>query len=183
MSSCNLVLRCRPGSPFRRADRTEFVAECSAEMVASENEFLSHGVIVILVCDDLWNHLSRDEVQEAFGQSLGVHRWDVEVDFYPNKGFLVLLPTPVLRDRILTANSGIPVGRAKLQLLPWTRLAGAEAIKLSFKVRLCIEGVPHHARQPPIIRKLLPADSLFDCVDFNHRNDKEAQCCYVTVWS
>jgi hypothetical protein len=58
-----------------------------------------------------------------------------------------------------------------------------EAIKLSFKVRLCIEGVPHHARQPPIIRKLLHVDSLFDCIDFNHRNDKEAQCCYVTVWS
>jgi hypothetical protein len=183
MPLLSLVLRSRgrPGSPSRRVGRTDFVAECSAEMVATENELHSRAVIAIAVYDDPWYHLTRDAVQEAVEQSLGVHRWDVEVNFYRSKSFLVLLPTPALHDHVLAANSGITVGHATLQLWPWTRLAGAEAIKLSFKVRLCIEGVPHHAQQSSTLQKLLPMNSLFDCIDFKHRNDNKAQCCYITV--
>jgi hypothetical protein len=96
---------------------------------------------------------------------------------------LLLLPTPVLHDHILSANAGITMGCAKLHLLPWTRLAGAETIKLPFKIPLYIEDIPHHVRQPSVIRMLLPTDALFDCIDFKHRNDNEAQCCYITMWS
>jgi hypothetical protein len=67
MPLLSLVLRSRgrPGSPSRRAGRTDFVAECSAEMVATENELHSCAVIAIAVYDDPWYHLTRDAVQEA----------------------------------------------------------------------------------------------------------------------
>jgi hypothetical protein len=58
----------------------------------------------------------------------------------PPKGFLLLLSTPTLRDR------GLSIDRVMLQLIPWTCMAGAEAAKLSFKVRIFIEGILHHAR-------------------------------------
>jgi hypothetical protein len=70
----------------------------------------------------------------------------VGVEFYPPNGFLLLLPSPELRDHVLAANGGLTVGHAKLQLLPCTHLAGAEAAKLAFKVQLFIEGIPFQAR-------------------------------------
>lgn len=85
------------------------------------------------------------------GKWLGIPHRDIGVEFCPPKGFLLLLPSPAIRDRALSSNAGVAVGRAKLQ----TRLAGAETAKLSFKVRLCVEGVPHHARQLSTLRQLL----------------------------
>jgi hypothetical protein len=55
-----------------------------------------------------------------------------EVDFYPPGGFLLLLPTSSLRDRALSCNVGFSVGRAKLQLIPLSRMAGVEVAKLQF---------------------------------------------------
>jgi hypothetical protein len=52
-----------------------------------------------------------------------------------------------MHDRALAYNGGLTVGRAKLQLLPWMRMVGAESAKLSIKVHLFIEGIPHHAHQ------------------------------------
>jgi hypothetical protein len=70
-----------------------------------------------------------------------------------------------------------------LQILPWTRMAGAEDIKLPFKVRLCIEGIPRHARQEASVRQLLPQGMLFERFDDRHRNDGDASCCCVLIWS
>jgi hypothetical protein len=114
---------------------------------------------------------------------MGIPRRDIEVDFFPPKGFLLLLPSPDLRDRGLSCNDGFSIGRAKLQLLPWTRLVGAEAAKLAFKVPLCVEGVPHHAQQQAAIKQLLPRGSLFEGLNSHFRSDKEAACCCVSVWS
>jgi hypothetical protein len=80
---------------------------------------------------------------------------------------LLLLPTPGLHDKVLACNDCLAVGWAKL-LLPWTRLAGAEATKLSFKIHLFIEGIPHHARQVATIQRLLPHDTLIEGLD--HRS-------------
>jgi hypothetical protein len=99
-------------------------------------------------------------VQEAVGKWLGIPHRDIGVEFYPPKGFLLLLPSPAIRDRALSSNAGVAVGRGKLQLMPWTRLAGAETAKLSFKVRLCVEGVPHHVGQLSTLRLSVTADSL-----------------------
>jgi hypothetical protein len=95
---------------------------------------------------------------------------------------MLLLPTADLRDRVLASNAGLTIGRAKLQLLPWARLVGAEATKLAFKVRLFVDGVPFHARQEPAFRCLLPLDSLFEGFDHRSRNDGEASCCEVAAW-
>jgi hypothetical protein len=115
-------------------------------MVAPENDYHARGIIAVVLCDDPWFHVTREAVQEAFGRWLGVPNHDVAVDFYPDKGFLVLLPTSGIRDRALSSNAGLGVGQAKLHLRPWTRLAGAESSTLPFRVRLCIEGIPQHAR-------------------------------------
>jgi hypothetical protein len=75
-------------------------------------------------------------------------------------------------------------------------MVGVEPVKLPFKVRLCIEGVPNHASQAPIIHKLLPKDAsqapiihkllpkdaLLECIDCTYRSDNKENCCYIIVW-
>jgi hypothetical protein len=72
------------------------------------------SLIAITICDDLRLHLTRDEVQEVTCSWLDIPCCDVGVEFYPLNGFLLLLPSLELRDRVLAANGGLTVGRVKL---------------------------------------------------------------------
>jgi hypothetical protein len=119
----------------------------TTDMATSENEDHSRGLIAISICEDPWFCVTREAMQEDVGLWLGIRRRDIDIELFPRKGFLLLLPSSELHDHALSSNGSVPVGRAKLQLLSWTRLVGAEAAKLPFKVRLYVEGVPHHARQ------------------------------------
>jgi hypothetical protein len=153
-------------------------------MAVTENEFHARGLIVIVVvCDDPWYCLTREMVREAAGRWMGAPPRDISVDFFPPKGFMLLLPSPRLRDRVLDNNFELVAGQAKIQLLPWTRLAGAEACKLPFKVRLCIEGTPFHAHQESTIHQLLPPGSLLEAFNCEFCNDSEVHCFCVTIWT
>jgi hypothetical protein len=159
------------------------VAEYNAELVAAENDYHSRGVIAIKICEDPWFHISCDEVRQAVGAWLGVPRCDLEVEYFLAKGFLVLLSTSAICNRMMSLNTGLTIGQAKLQHLPWLCMVGAEPVNLPFKICLCIEGIPSHVRQAPVIRQLLPKDAQFECIDYTYRNDNEANFCCVIVWS
>jgi hypothetical protein len=107
-------------------------------MLATKNDYHCRGIIAITVSDDPWLHLTRCAVQEATENWLGIPCHDVTINFYPWGGFLLLLPSPAIRDKVLAANAGLTIDKAKLQQLPWTRLAGTEATKLHFKICLFI---------------------------------------------
>jgi hypothetical protein len=121
-------------------------------------------------------------MQEDVGLWLGIRRRDIDIELFPRKGFLLLLPSSELHDHALSSNGSVPVGRAKLQLLSWTRLVGAEAAKLPFKVRLYVEGVPHHARQESTLWQLIPWGSLLECFNLNAQNDNEASYYCIIKW-
>jgi hypothetical protein len=110
--------RATPGLSGQWPDRAKVVVEYSTELVATENDYHSRRVIAIKVCDDPWFHLSRDEVWEAVSNWLGIHHRDIDVQFYPTKGFLVLLPTSSMHDRELSPNFGLTIGQPKIQLRP-----------------------------------------------------------------
>jgi hypothetical protein len=108
---------------------------------------------------------------------------DIGVKFYPPSGFLLLLPTSALCDKVQVGNAGLTINRAKLQLLPWTHLAGPEATKLSFKILLFIEGIPHHAHRVATIQRLLPQDTLIEGLHNCYCNNNKASCCIVMLWA
>jgi hypothetical protein len=62
-------------------------------------------------------------------------------------------------------------------------MAGPKLVKLPFKVRLCVEEIPHHAHQAATIHKLLPQDTLLECIDYTYHSDNEVNCCCAIVWS
>jgi hypothetical protein len=97
----------KSGLPSERVDRAEACVAYSTEMVATENDYHSRGVIAIKVWDDPWFHLTWDDVGEAFGKWLGIPQRDIEVEFFLGKEFLVLMPSPSHRDSILSAYTSI----------------------------------------------------------------------------
>jgi hypothetical protein len=173
----------RPGSPSKRADYITRCITLTMDMLATENDYHSHGIIAISISDDPWLHLTRPAVQEATCSWLGIPCCDVQVNLYPLNGFLLLLLTPAIRDKVLSHNAGLTVSRTKLQLLPWTRLTGAKATKIHLKIRLFIKGLPPHAYQVSMIQRLLPQDSIIEGIDNCHRNDNEASCCGMVLWA
>jgi hypothetical protein len=66
------------------------------------------------------------------------------------------------------------VGQAKIELLPWTRIAGAEASKLLFKVRLCASPTMCASHPPFDIYSL--KGTLLEAIDHDYRNDVETHC-------
>jgi hypothetical protein len=175
--------RPRPSSPSRRLDKVEVCVPFTPAMLAMENTFHSRGLIAIVIYDDPWYRVTRDAVRTASSKRLNIPIGDIDITFYPLGGFLLLLPTPNHHGRVLSSNDSITVGHAKLQLLPWTRMAGANAVKLLFKVQLCIEGIPRHAHQEASVKWLLQQGTLFERFNDSHRNDGDASYCCVLIWS
>jgi hypothetical protein len=62
-----LADRGRPGSPSKLVDRIATTTPYTADMLATENEYHARGMIAVMVCEDPWLHLTREEVQEAAG--------------------------------------------------------------------------------------------------------------------
>jgi hypothetical protein len=51
-----------PGSPSKRADYVTRCVALTADMLATENDYHSHGIIAISISDDPWLHLTRRAV-------------------------------------------------------------------------------------------------------------------------
>lgn len=101
---------------------------------------------------------------------------------YPT-GFIVLFSDAHLRDHALDYTSGIDLGGgSKLRFIPWTRMTSAKIADLQFKMRLCIEGVPPHARQLETLKVLFDPNTLIESID-QPNSDTEAACCSVKLWT
>jgi hypothetical protein len=118
----------------------------TVEMAAAENDYHSRGLIAIVVCGDPCYNLTWEMVKEAKGWWLGVPHARHQHGFFSHRRVFCCCSL------CQASKTESLVGQARIQLLPWTRLIGVEASKLPFKVRLCIEGIPHHARQVATIR-------------------------------
>jgi hypothetical protein len=53
---------------------------------------------------------------------------------------------------------------------------------LSYKARVCIEGVPEHARDPVSVAPLFAGRALIDSVDDVALSDQETACIRLWVW-
>ncbi|KAM0868365.1 hypothetical protein ACQ4PT_041358 [Festuca glaucescens] len=76
----------------------------------------------------------------------------------------------------------VPFGCVFFMVSPWSRFRKASAGRLSYKVRVCIEGVPPSAHNWEAVRGLFDSTVIFDSVD-NSLNSKEDSACFkVWVW-
>lgn len=106
----------------------------------------------------------------------------MDISLEPLVGFLILFSDHRLRDYALDCHDGIDFGGPRLHFRPWSRMADADSANLPFKMRVCIEGVPCHGRQPETVKQLFHPDTLIECID-RPTSDKESACCCVKLWT
>ncbi|CAO2035762.1 unnamed protein product [Urochloa humidicola] len=77
------------------------------------------------------------------------------------------------------------VGPVRFQLLPWKRQVGARAelFKFYYHVRVCIEGVPPHARHPEAVATLFPRPSFVDDLNCDMEKAEEEECYRLWIWT
>jgi hypothetical protein len=104
-----LLDHARLGTPSWHPDRIEGCVEFTTEVAEIENIYHSHTGIAVKLCDDPWFHLTCDAVHEVIGVWLGIQHYDIEVEFYPTKGFIVLLPLAGAHDNVLVMANSITI--------------------------------------------------------------------------
>lgn len=160
------------------------VVACAAStpaLVADEAKFNRCAAIGVYVSSGACTSVDTVEVRAAIEDQLLIPSSEMEVSLYTN-GFLVLFSDGRLRDHALDCQNGIDLGGARLFFRPWLRMANSTASRLLFKMRLCIEGVPPHARQPETLKQLFDPNTLIECIDAP-LSDKETACCCVQLWT
>ncbi|CAN6276849.1 unnamed protein product [Urochloa humidicola] len=66
--------------------------------------------------------------------------------------------------------------------MPWGRHVGASDGNLPYRSRVCLEGVPAHARQIDAVLHLLPKRSFVEEIDYTREKEDEMGCFVLWIW-
>lgn len=101
--------------------------------------------------------------------------------FYPEH-FFIECNSQDAREAILRS-SPLPVAGTSLVLLPWTRLAHAEAAVMKFKASIELEGIPPHAWDVDTAAKILAPSCWLDNVEEQTRNKTDLSSYKLSAWT
>jgi len=171
-----------PGNPDFRPDH---VVACVARVPALVEEERNLELNTLLAVQlDARIVLSDEQVRRDALRQLRISEWSLRVTKIAAATFLLQFDDPALRTAAL-GGRGITVGHTGLHLRPWTRQHGAQASKIKYRVRLCLEGVPAHARHGEVVAPLLSAPSFVEkiCDKTYAEKEKEKECLCVWIWT
>ncbi|KAM0861846.1 hypothetical protein ACQ4PT_045628 [Festuca glaucescens] len=89
----------------------------------------------------------------------------VEATVHAPGEYLLYFADPATRRAALAVQGPVVLGGASFLMTPWARLRREMPALLPYKVRVCIEGVPEHARDPISVALLFAGEALIDSVD------------------
>jgi hypothetical protein len=90
--------------------------------------------------------------------------------------------TAETRDTILRATP-VPIAGTYLVLLPWTRLAHAEADTMKLKVAIELEGIPPHAWAEDTTSKILAPSCWLHAIDQQTVNKTDLSTYKLSAWT
>ena len=123
---------------------------------------LRHAITALVA--DASREVADADASHALRSVRGVEEGSFTVKaFYPEH-FLIECHSNATRDAILGATP-VPIAGTFLALLPWTRLAHADAATMKFKVALELEGIPPHAWNEDTMAKILAPSCWIHAVD------------------
>ncbi|KAG2624172.1 hypothetical protein PVAP13_3KG109800 [Panicum virgatum] len=169
-----------PGNPDYRPDH---VAACMARtpaLVEEERSLELHALLAVQT--DGRARLTDEQVRRDALCQLRISESSLRVSKITAATFLLCFSDPALRTAALVTR-GFTVGHSSLRLRPWTRQFGAEASKIRYRVRLCLEGVPSHAWQCEAVAPLFGSPSFVEKVCDKRYADKEKECFCVWIWT
>jgi len=126
--------------------------------------------------------ISDEQVRRDALRQLRISASSLRVTKIGAATFLLRFTDPALRTAALGARA-ISIGYTSLRLRPWTRQFGAQASKLRYRVRVCLEGVPSHAWQCEVVAPLFGQPSFVEEICDKRYLEKEKECFCLWIWT
>ncbi|KAL5211927.1 hypothetical protein ABZP36_022774 [Zizania latifolia] len=125
---------------------------------------------------------STGHVKLRLTEYLRIQPSDAEVFVHPGGSYMFYF-TRAEDHTVALSETRLQLRGLDLKLIPWTRCAQASFVKLHFRARLCLEGIPRHAWNSDTAALILSDGCLLDKVDDSGLLEKEAACFCVWVWT
>ncbi|CAO1943969.1 unnamed protein product [Urochloa humidicola] len=165
----------RPSHVAAGVRRTDAIRE-------DERALESFGLIAVQA--DAGVRLETARVRQEAARQLHVPIFELGARRLSAASFLLRFDSEQQRNRAYR-HGKLNVGPVRLQILPWMRQVGAcaELFKFFYHVRVCIEGVPEHARHPEAVAGLFPRPSFIDDLDCDMEKAEEEECYRLWIWT
>ncbi|CAM0145871.1 unnamed protein product [Urochloa decumbens] len=163
----------RPHVVFAAAARTQEIRDEERALELSTLVAVQRDAQVPLTCA----MVLRDAPHQ-----LGVPEHELSVEGLSRAKFLLRFGSPVRRNAALAVQA-FQVGNCILNIMPWSNRIGAKVGKLKFRARVCLEGVPRHARNAAAVAQLFSNPSFIDEVDCPVEKEAERFCFNLWVWT
>uniref|UniRef100_A0A452Z7I7 DUF4283 domain-containing protein n=1 Tax=Aegilops tauschii subsp. strangulata TaxID=200361 RepID=A0A452Z7I7_AEGTS len=147
---------------------------------AAESDFERHAVIATVLGNR--PEFTVHDVSMAASLQFGLPRTQMHVSLFSPGDFLIRFSDPRFKSKALRNPALLWIGGATLRLTAWSRRAGASVVRLSYKVRVCLEGAPRHAWSIPDVKELLPPTAIVESIDEEVYTDQESDCCCAWAW-
>ncbi|CAN6290769.1 unnamed protein product [Urochloa humidicola] len=113
---------------------------------------------------------------------LGIPEHEMAVEGLSPATFLLRFGSTALRNVALAARA-FQVGNFMLNIMPWSRRIGAAVGRLRFRARVCLEGVPRHARNAATIAQLFSNPSFVDEINCPVEKEEASFCFNAWIWT
>jgi hypothetical protein len=163
-----------------RGDIVNAVAARTAVVASADRRLSLHGLVAVV--GTMQPAMGVGVVAELFAARFGEPPSRVEATVHAPGEFLLYFADPATRRAALAVQGPVVMGGASFLLTPWDRLRGAMPAILPYKVRVCIEGVPEHARDTTSVAPIFAGSALIDGVDEMVQCDQETACFCLWIW-
>ncbi|CAN6183133.1 unnamed protein product [Urochloa humidicola] len=169
-----------PGVVDFRPRRILAAAARSREL--KEEERALERYTLVAVQRDSCVPLSCDVVLCAALQQLGIPEQELAVEGLSQAKFLLRFGSLQSRNMVL-ATPTFQAGSCVLNIMPWSRRIGAAVGRLRYRARVCLEGVPRHARNAAAVAQLFSNPSYIDEIDSVIEEEAERFTFNIWVWT
>ncbi|CAN6236487.1 unnamed protein product [Urochloa humidicola] len=171
-----------PGAVENRPPRVLAAAPRTGAIREAERDLETHALVAVQL--DARVPLTVEVVFREVLHQLRIPEHAFGVSPLGPATFLLKFESMELRNA-MRAQGAVPVGCTSLHILPWSRRFGAHGQlgKLKYRARICLEGVPVHARQAEAVAQLFSRPSFVDGIDYNIEKEDEKSCFTVWIWT
>ncbi|CAN6374364.1 unnamed protein product [Urochloa humidicola] len=173
-------LECPPGDTSLRP-RAVLAAAPRTQAIRDEERDLELHTLVAVQRDAHVPLTCADVLRDAPRQ-LRIPQYELGVEGLSKATFLLRFASPAARNAALAIRS-FAVANSELNIMPWSRRIGARVGKLRYRARVCLEGVPRHARNAAAIAQLFSNPSFVDEVNCPVEKEEARFCFNVWVWT
>nr|CAB3463685.1 unnamed protein product [Digitaria exilis] len=170
----------RPGDAATRPMEAFAVASSTGDMERELERLSLHAVVA-------WLGKGRpvvgsEVIKRAFCSYFAVRQDDITVVRHYPEDYLIDFKHRHHRDAAV-AQRDFPCGNLDIRIRPWQLLTHGDLIDLKFHVRLCLEGVPLHAWNESIAKRVVATTCNLDYVEEQSLRKEDTRAINLWAWT